>query len=208
MPYQDTVFGGLMKAFPRWRFDKLVERHRGGLSGPAALVVEPAPGHGVRPAVWLALRCARRSVRWNAFRAAMPISGWNRCAALRWRMPTGCVRRPCSRNVLEALVGELGRRGGRRGKEMLRLIDATRVDGRQADRELGGRRCRQAARGLRPRRGRASLLCRDLGQDERHHAGQALPHRARRNLRLRQGLLRLRLLGCARCQGLPASSPA
>ena len=27
MPYQDTVFGGLMKAFPRWRFDKLVERH-------------------------------------------------------------------------------------------------------------------------------------------------------------------------------------
>ncbi len=28
MPYQDTVFGGLMKAFPRWRFDRLVERHR------------------------------------------------------------------------------------------------------------------------------------------------------------------------------------
>ena len=24
MPYQDTVFGGLMKAFPRWRFEKLL----------------------------------------------------------------------------------------------------------------------------------------------------------------------------------------
>ena len=28
MPYQDTVFGGLMKAFPRWRFEKLVKRHQ------------------------------------------------------------------------------------------------------------------------------------------------------------------------------------
>ena len=27
MPYQDTVFGGLMKVFPRWRFEKLVQRH-------------------------------------------------------------------------------------------------------------------------------------------------------------------------------------
>ena len=27
MPYQDTVFGGLMKVFPRWRFEKLAERH-------------------------------------------------------------------------------------------------------------------------------------------------------------------------------------
>ena len=27
MPYQDMVFGGLMKAFPRWHFEKLVQRH-------------------------------------------------------------------------------------------------------------------------------------------------------------------------------------
>ena len=27
MRYQDTVFGGLMKVFPRWRFEKFVDRH-------------------------------------------------------------------------------------------------------------------------------------------------------------------------------------
>ncbi|MDE0204284.1 MAG: IS4 family transposase [Rhodospirillaceae bacterium] len=126
MPYQDTVFGGLMKAFPRWRFDKLVERHRADyrvrrlsswsqlqamvfcqLSGSRSLretvgALERFPGCHAH----LGLEPVRRSTLADANRV--------RPAAL-------------FEDVLEALVGELGRRGGRRGKEMLRLIDATRV---------------------------------------------------------------------------------
>ena len=126
MPYQDTVFGGLMKAFPRWRFDKLVERHQADyrvrrlsswtqfqamvfcqLSGSRSLrevvgALERFPGCHAH----LGLEPVRRSTLADANR--------QRPAAL-------------FEEVLEALVAQLGAACGRRGKEMLRLIDATRV---------------------------------------------------------------------------------
>ena len=126
MPYQDMVFGGLMKAFPRWRFKKLVERHGADyrvrrlsswsqfqamvfahLSGSRSLrevvgALERFPGCHAH----LGLEPVRRSTLADANRV--------RPAAL-------------FEDVLEALVRELGASCGRRGKEMLRLIDATRV---------------------------------------------------------------------------------
>ena len=121
MPYQDTVFGGLMKAFPRWRFDKLVERHGADyrvrrlsswiqfqamvfcqLSGSRSLrevvgALERFPGCHAH----LGMQPVRRSTLADANRV--------RPAAL-------------FEDVLEALVRELGRSSGRRGREMLRLI--------------------------------------------------------------------------------------
>ena len=126
MPYQDTVFGGLMKAFPRWRFEKLVERHRADyrvrrlrswtqfqamvfaqLSGSDSLrevvgALERFPGSHAH----LGLEPVRRSTLADANR--------QRPAAL-------------FEDVLAALVAQLGASAGRRGREMLRLIDATRV---------------------------------------------------------------------------------
>ena len=126
MPYQDTVFGGLMKAFPRWCFKKLVERHGADyrvrrlsswsqlqamvfcqLSGTRSLrevvgALERFPGCHAH----LGLEPVRRSTLADANRV--------RPAAL-------------SEDVLEALVAQLGASCSRRGKEMLRLIDATRV---------------------------------------------------------------------------------
>ena len=126
MPYQDTVFGGLMKAFPRWRFEKLVKRHQADhrvrhlsswtllmtmvfaqLSGSRSLrevvgALERFPGCHAH----LGLQPVRRSTLADANR--------QRPAAL-------------FEDVLEALVGELSASCGRHGKEMLRLVDATRV---------------------------------------------------------------------------------
>ena len=126
MPYQDTVFGGLMKAFPRWRFDKLAERHGADyrvrrlsswsqfqtmvfaqLSGSRSLreavgALERFPGVHAH----LGLAPVRRSTLADANRV--------RPAAL-------------FEDVLEALVAQLGASAGRHGREMLRLVDATRV---------------------------------------------------------------------------------
>ena len=126
MPYQDTVFGGLMKAFPRWRFDKLAERHGADyrvrrlsswsqfqtmvfaqLSGSRSLreavgALERFPGVHAH----LGLAPVRRSTLADANRV--------RPAAL-------------FEDVLEALVARLGASAGQRGREMLRLVDATRV---------------------------------------------------------------------------------
>ena len=179
---------------------------RGGLSGPASFVVGPAPGDGVRPAVGLAL-VARGG------RCAGALSGRPRPSGI----AAGAAVHPCgcqpgsSGGPVRGRAGSSGRPAGRvfgparAGDAAPRRRDPG--PGRQADRELGGRRRRQAARGLRPWRRRARLLCRDPGQGQRHHPGQALPHRARRDLRLRQGLLRLRLLGSPRCRGVPLRHP-
>ena len=126
MPYQDTVFGGLMKAFPHWRFEKLVRRHGADyrvrrlsswsqfqamvfcqLSGSRSLrevvgALERFPGSHAH----LGLQPVRRSTLADANRVR-PVALFE--------------------DVLEALVGELGRSSGRRGQEMLRLVDATRV---------------------------------------------------------------------------------
>ena len=208
MPYQDTVFGGLMKAFPRWRFDKLAERHASGLPGSGAFRRGASSRRWCSPSCRARARCARRSVRWNAFRASTPIWVWRRCGGLRLRMPTGYVRRPCSRTYSRPWSPGWAHLRASAGGRCCASSTRRRVLVGQADRELGGRRRRQAARGLRPGRRCACLLCRDLGQGQRHHAGQAPPHRARRDLRLRQGLLRLHLLGRHRRQGEPLRPPA
>ena len=123
MRYQDTVFGGLMKAFPRWRFEALVKRHGADrrvrrlpcwsqflamlyaqLSGARSLreviaALERFPGSHAH----LGLKPVRRSTLADANRlrpAALFEDGWRP-----WR----------------------GGSAGRQGREMLRLIDATRV---------------------------------------------------------------------------------
>ena len=127
MRYQDTVFGGLMKAFPRWRFEALVRRHGADrrvrrlpcwsqflamvyaqLSGARSLreveaALERFPGSHAH----LGLKPVRRSTLADANR-----------------------QRPVAlfEDVFEALVGQLSRSAaGWRGREMLRLIDATRI---------------------------------------------------------------------------------
>ena len=126
MRYQDTVFGGLMKAFPRWRFDALVARHGADhrvrrlpswsqfvamlyaqLSGSRSLrevvaALERFPSSHAH----LGLRPVRRSTLSDANRL--------RPAAL-------------FEDVLAALVVQLGGVAGGQGRDMLRLIDATRV---------------------------------------------------------------------------------
>ena len=126
MPYQDTVFGGLMKAFPHWRFEKLVRRHGADyrvrrlsswsqfqamvfcqLSGSRSLrevvgALERFPGSHAH----LGLQPVRRSTLADANRVR-PVALFE--------------------DVLEALVAQLGASSGRRGQEMLRLVDATRV---------------------------------------------------------------------------------
>ena len=126
MRYQDTVFGGLMKAFPRWRFEALVRRHGADrrvrrlpcwsqflamvyaqLSGARSLreviaALERFPGSHAH----LGLKPVRRSTLADANRL--------RPAAL-------------FEDVLAALAGQLSGSAGRQGREMLRLIDATRV---------------------------------------------------------------------------------
>ena len=127
MRYRDTVFGGLMKALPRCRFETLVARHEADhrvrrlpcwsqfiamvhaqLSGARSLrevvtAFERFPGSHAH----LGLKPVRRSTLSDANRL--------RPAAL-------------FEDVLKALVGQLGGSATpRRGREMLRLIDATRV---------------------------------------------------------------------------------
>ena len=207
MPYQDTIFGGLMKAFPRWRFEKLAERH-----GVDFRVRRLSSWSQFQAMVFCQLS-GSRSLR-EAVGCAGTLSGHPRPSGARSGAAVdlgGCQP--------GATGGPVRRRPRGPGRPVGRVLGRARAGdaaprrcdpgpGRQADRELGGRRLRQAARGLRPGRGRACLLRRDLGQGQRHHAGQALPRRARRDLRLRQGLLRLRLLGRPSTPRAAASSPA
>ena len=126
MPYQDTVFGGLMKAFPRWRFEKLVRRHR------ADYRVRRLPSWTQFSAMVFAQLSGSRSLREvvgalerfpssHAHLGLAPVRRSTLADANRLR-PAALFE-----DVLEALVGQLGRSAGRRGREMLRLIDATRV---------------------------------------------------------------------------------
>ena len=205
MPYQDTVFGGLMKAFPRWRFEKLVRRHR------ADYRVRRLPSWTQFSAMVFAQLSGSRSLR-EGGRCAGTLSeqpcpsGVGAGAAL-----DACGCQPAaSGGLVRRRTGGLGRAAGRVFGPA-RAGDAAPdrrdpVGGRQADRQLAGRWLRQAARGLCPRRRGACLLCRDLGTGQRHHPCQTLPRRARCHLRLRQGLLRLRLLGSARRQRVPSAS--
>lgn len=127
MRYQDTVFGGLMKAYPRWRFEKLVAAH--------------GADRGVRR-----LRC------WSQFQALVfgQLSGsrslrevvaaverFPNCRAhlgmdpvKRSTLSDANRERPVAlfEDVLREVTAGLGERLPRRtGREVVRLIDATRV---------------------------------------------------------------------------------
>ena len=126
MPYQDTVFGGLMKAFPRWRFDKLVQRHG------ADYRVRRLPSWSQFQAMVFCQLSGSRSLREvvgalerfpksHAHLGLEPVRRSTLADANRLR-PAALFE-----DVLEALVAQLGRRSGQREREMLRLIDATRV---------------------------------------------------------------------------------
>ena len=126
MPYQDTVFGGLMKAFPRWRFEKLVRRHG------ADHRVRRLPSWSQFQAMVFCQLSGSRSLREvvgalerfpksHAHLGLAPVRRSTLADANRVRTPA------LFEDVLKALVGELGASSGRHGREMLRLIDATRV---------------------------------------------------------------------------------
>ncbi len=126
MPYQDTVFGGLMKAFPRWRFDRLVERHRADyrvrrLSSwsqlQAMVFCQLSGSRSLREVVG----ALERFPKSRAHLGMQPVRRSTLADANRVR-PAALFE-----DVLEALVRELGRSSGRREREMLRLVDATRV---------------------------------------------------------------------------------
>ena len=126
MPYQDTIFGGLMKAFPRWRFDKLVQRHGADYrvrrlsswSQLQAMVFAQLSGSRSLREVVGALERFPKS---HAHLGLQPVRRSTLADANRVR-PAALFE-----DVLEALVSQLGASRGRHGKEMLRLIDATRV---------------------------------------------------------------------------------
>ncbi len=126
MPYQDTIFGGLMKAFPRWRFDKLAERHG------ADYRVRRLSSWSQFQAMVFAQLSGSRSLR-EAVGALERFPGVHAHLGLapvrRSTLADANRVRPAAlfEDVLEALVARLGASAGQRGREMLRLVDATRV---------------------------------------------------------------------------------
>ena len=126
MPYQDTVFGGLMKAFPRWRFDKLAERHG------ADYRVRRLSSWSQFQAMVFAQLSGSRSLR-EAVGALERFPGVHAHLGLppvrRSTLADANRVRPAAlfEDVLEALIAQLGASASRHGREMLRLIDATRV---------------------------------------------------------------------------------
>ena len=126
MRYQDTVFGGLMKAFPRWRFEALVKRHE------ADRRVRRLPSWSQFLAMLYAQLSGARSLR-EVIAALDRFPGSHAHLGLkpvrRSTLADANRLRPAAlfEDVLAALVGQLSRSSGRQGREMLRLIDATRV---------------------------------------------------------------------------------
>ena len=126
MPYQDTVFGGLMKVFPRWRFEKLVERHG------ADYRVRRLSSWAQLQAMVFAQLSGSRSLR-EAVGALERFPGVHAHLGLapvrRSTLADANRVRPAAlfEDVLEALVAQLGASAGGHGREMLRLVDATRV---------------------------------------------------------------------------------
>jgi len=126
MRYQDTVFGGLMKAFPRWRFEALVKRHG------ADRRVRRLPSWSQFLAMLYAQLSGARSLR-EVIAALERFPGSHAHLGLkpvrRSTLADANRLRPAAlfEDVLAALVGQLSGSAGRQGREMLRLIDATRV---------------------------------------------------------------------------------
>ena len=126
MRYQDTVFGGLMKAFPRWRFEALVKRHG------ADRRVRRLPSWSQFLAMLYAQLSGARSLR-EVIAALERFPGSHAHLGLkpvrRSTLADANRLRPAAlfEDVLAALAGQLSGSAGRQGREMLRLIDATRV---------------------------------------------------------------------------------
>ena len=126
MRYQDTVFGGLMKAFPRWRFEALVKRHG------ADRRVRRLPSWSQFLAMLYAQLSGARSLR-EVIAALERFPGSHAHLGLkpvrRSTLADANRLRPAAlfEHVLAALSGQLSGSAGRQGREMLRLIDATRV---------------------------------------------------------------------------------
>ena len=126
MRYQDTVFGGLMKAFPRWRFEALVKRHG------ADRRVRRLPSWSQFLALLYAQMSGARSLR-EVIAALDRFPGSHAHLGLkpvrRSTLADANRLRPAAlfEDVLAALVGQLSGSPRRQGREMLRLIDATRV---------------------------------------------------------------------------------
>ena len=123
----------------------------GGPPGPLSLVVVPAPGDGVRPTVGVALaarggRCAgalSEELRPSRAETGAPLYAGGCQQGASGGPVRGCAGgpgRPTGRVLWPAREGDAA---ARRRDPGLR---------RQADHQLGGRRLRQAARGLRPGR--------------------------------------------------------
>ena len=127
MPYQDTVFGALMKAFPRWRFETLVQRH-----GADYRLRRLSPWSQLQAMVFAQLSGSRslrevvgaleRFPKSHAHLGLAPVRRSTLSDANRVRSPA------LFEDVLEALVAQLGASvvadaGGR----CCASIDATRV---------------------------------------------------------------------------------
>ncbi len=126
MRYQDTVFGGLMKVFPRWRFEALVRRHGGDYR------VRRLPSWTQFTAMVFAQLSGSQSLRevvgaFERFPGSHAHLGLKRVR--RSTLSDANRQRPAAlfEEVLQALVVQLGRDGAGCGRQMLRLIDATRV---------------------------------------------------------------------------------
>ena len=127
MRYQDTVFGGLMKVFPRWRFEKLVRQHG------ADYRVRRLPSWTQFMTMVFAQLSGSQSLR-EVIGALERFPGSHAHLGLkpvrRSSLSDANARRPAAlfEAVLQELLGQLERQlPGRSRREMLRLIDATRV---------------------------------------------------------------------------------
>jgi hypothetical protein len=124
MRYQDTIFGALMKAIPRWRFERLARRHG------ADYRVRRLSSWSQFVAMVYAQLCGAQSLR-DVVGALERFPGTHAHLGLapvrRSTLADANARRPAAlfEEVLAHLIGEVGRACGR--GEMLRLIDATRV---------------------------------------------------------------------------------
>lgn len=134
MRYQSTVFGQLLEAVPRGRFERLAARHRKGRAKRRL----SAWGHVA--SMVLAQACGARSLRdlerlVERQSGVLPHLGMREVR--RSTLADANASRPCG--LFEDLAGELARRLGRGRREALRLIDATRL--------FGGKRVEQWAGG-------------------------------------------------------------
>jgi Transposase DDE domain/Domain of unknown function (DUF4372) len=124
MRYQSTVFGALLKAIPRSRFERIAERHHRGRAKRTlqpwghlvTMVMSQLSGAG-------SLRDLERMVAHHP--GVLPHLGLSRVA--RTTLADANADRPCG--LFEEVAGQLAALAGAQGsgREAIRLIDATRI---------------------------------------------------------------------------------